>query len=83
MRPVVEKDTPFNARRRAKGSGDRIQTQLTSRDGGSGKRSAQKQNAKAQKQLDDSEPFHVFFPFILKIDFDFPYLLSDDQSLLY
>jgi hypothetical protein len=72
MRPVVEKDTLFNTRRRAKGSGDRVQTLLASRDVGSGKRSAQKQNAKAQKQLDDSEPFHVFFPFIFKVDFDFP-----------
>jgi hypothetical protein len=65
MRPVVEKDTLFNTRRCAKGSGDSVQTLLTSRDVGSGKRSAQKQNAKAQKQLDDSEPFHVFFPLIL------------------
>jgi hypothetical protein len=77
MRPVVEKDTPFNTRRRAKGSGDRV----TSRDVGSGKRSAQKQNAKAQKQIDDSESFHVFFPFILKFDFDFPYLLSECRTI--
>jgi hypothetical protein len=81
MRPVVEKDTPFNARRRAKGSGDRVQTLLTSPDVGTGKRSAQTQNAKAQKQLDDSEPFHVFFPFILKVDFDFPYLLSECRAI--
>jgi hypothetical protein len=77
MRPVVEKDTHFKARRRAKGSGDRVQTLHV----GSGKRSAQKQNAKAQKQLDDSEPFHVFFPFILKVDFDFPYLHSECRTI--
>jgi len=81
MRSVGEKDTLFNTRRRAKGSGDRVQTLLTSRDVGSGKRSAQEQNAKAQKQLDDSESFHLFFPFILKVDIDFPYLLSECRTI--